>query len=228
MPSSQIIQTPHRRHVTHNERLRELGFVSVAKGRSRGNLIAAYNGLKSFWSTDRPKFTLEVAGIQQVVNITNYSLDASDLTNVINKIPGSSGTGCPAGWCNNDSWSFSRLSWTKTKFIRDSAGNGFDSRLLKPLPANFLWFNDKDYCPAHSHSPPARPQNYRNIKVRKIHQDHEVQPEMPHPTEVHQTGLNTDMFSSLHELTKLVLDGTRSGNILNKHICGKIWEHSYL
>lgn len=92
MPSSQIIQTPHRRHVTHNERLRKLGFVSVAKGSSRGNLIAAYSGLKSFWSADRPKFTLVVAEIQQVVNITNYSLDASDLTNVINKI-----LGCPVG-----------------------------------------------------------------------------------------------------------------------------------
>lgn len=123
MPSSQIIQTPHRRHVTHNERLREIGFVSVAKGRSRGNLRTAYDGLKSFWSADRPKFTLVVAKIQ-VVNITNYSLDASDLTNASNKILGSNGTGCTVGWCNIDSWRFSRLSWTKT-----SAGNGFDSRL---------------------------------------------------------------------------------------------------
>lgn len=126
MPSSQIIQTPHRRHVTHNERLRKLGFVSVAKQRSKGNLIASYNGLKSFWSADRPKFTLVVAEIQQVAKITNYSLAASDLTNVINKI-----LGCPVGWCNIDSWRFSRLSWTKTRFIRDSAGNGFDSRLPK-------------------------------------------------------------------------------------------------
>lgn len=139
MPSSQIIQTPHRRHVTYNERLRELGFVSVAKGRSRGNLIAAYNGLKSSWSADRPKFTPVVAGIQ-VVNITNYSLDASDLINVINKIPGSSGTGRPVGWCNIDSWRVSRLSWSQTRFIRDSAGNVFDSRL--PKAASIQLFYD--------------------------------------------------------------------------------------
>lgn len=103
VPSSQIIQTPYRRHVTHNERLRQLGFVRVAKERSRGNLIAAYSGLKSIWSADRPKFTLVAAEMQQVVNITNYSLDASDLRNVINNILGSSGTGCPVGWCNIDS-----------------------------------------------------------------------------------------------------------------------------
>lgn len=131
MPSSQIIKTPHRRHVTHNERLRELGFVSVAKGRSRGNLTADHHGLKSSWSADRPKFTLVVAEIQQVANITNYSLDASDLTNVINKILGSSGTDCPMGWCKTNSWKFLRLSWTKTRFTRDSGGNGVDSKLPK-------------------------------------------------------------------------------------------------
>lgn len=130
MPSSQIVQTSHRRHVTHDGRLRELRFVSATKGRSRGNLIAAYNGLKSFWSADRPKSTLVVAEIQ-VVNITNYSLAASDLTNVISKIRGSSGTGCPVGWCNIDSWRFSRVSWAKTRFTRDSAGNSFDSRFPK-------------------------------------------------------------------------------------------------
>lgn len=91
--------------MTHNERLREMGFVSVAKGRSRGNIITAYGGLKSFWSADRPKFTLVVAEIQ-VVNITNYILGASDLTNVSNKILGSNGTGCLVGWCNIDSEGF--------------------------------------------------------------------------------------------------------------------------
>ncbi|KAK4827750.1 hypothetical protein QYF61_021221 [Mycteria americana] len=59
--SPQIIQTPYRRHITHNERLRELGFVSVAKRRPRGNLIAAYNCLKSSWSDDRPKLPSAVA-----------------------------------------------------------------------------------------------------------------------------------------------------------------------
>lgn len=60
MLSSGIIQTLYRRHITHNERLRELGFVSVAKGRPRGNLRAAYNCLNSSWSDDRPKLSLVV------------------------------------------------------------------------------------------------------------------------------------------------------------------------
>lgn len=42
-----------------------------------------------------------------------------------------------------------------------------------------------------------------------------------------QVGLNKAMFFRLHKVTKLVLGGTRSGNILNNHICGKIWEKSY-
>lgn len=36
--SSQIIQTAYRRHITHNESLRELGFVSMTKVKPNSSL----------------------------------------------------------------------------------------------------------------------------------------------------------------------------------------------
>lgn len=118
----------------------------------------------------------------------------------LNKILGGA-TGCPERWCNIYSWRFSRLSWTKLWFTRYCAGNGFDSRPPK-APSNQLFYDSmKRLLPSSLAQPSCQ---------------------MSQLPKVQQVGLNKAMFFRLHKLTKLVLDGTRSGNILNKHICGKI------